>query len=142
MKTFSIEKKLFIDVPSSVLFEVLTNPEKIIQYYPVKEVISNRQVGGEIIIKGNHEGNDFTDYGVIDELIPNQKFQYTYWSDNHGTERKSENYLTICYTLNEVENGTHLNVEHRNLKSEEMYSTMSQVWDVLLSNLTNFVKTQ
>jgi len=140
MKSFSITKNLFINAPPTLLFETLTNSEKIIQYYPLKEVISDWQVGSDIILKGNNNGEDFIDYGRIEVLTPNQKFQYTYWSDNHGTDRTPENQLTICYTLDEVDRGTNLQLEHTNLKSEQMYSEMLKVWDLLLSGLKSFVE--
>lgn len=140
MKTFSIEKSLFIGVSPSILFETLTNSDKIVQYYPLKEVISDWEVDSEIIFKGINDGKSFIDYGKIDILIPNQKFQYTYWSDNHGTERTTQNHLTICYTLSEANNGTILKLKHKNFKSEEMYSGMLKAWDFLLSNLKNFVE--
>ncbi|MEQ8754994.1 MAG: SRPBCC domain-containing protein [Coleofasciculus sp. G1-WW12-02] len=140
MKSFSIKKSLFISAPPILLFDALTNPEKIIQYYPLKEVISDWQVGSDILLKGNNNGEEFTDYGTIDILTPNQKFQYTYWSDNHGTNRTPENQLTICYTLDEVDNGTNLQLEHKNLNSEKMYSEMLNIWDLLLSSLKNFVE--
>ncbi|BDA70516.1 hypothetical protein CAL7716_046820 [Calothrix sp. PCC 7716] len=73
-------------------------------------------------------------------MAPNEKFQYTYWSDNHGTERTPENHLTICYTLHQAENRTNLKLEHKNLKSEKMYLEMLNVWDFLLSNLKNFLE--
>jgi len=75
MKSFSITKNLFINAPPTLLFETLTNSEKIIQYYPLKEVISDWQVGSDIILKGNNNGEDFIDYGRIEVLTPNQKFQ-------------------------------------------------------------------
>lgn len=140
MMLFSIKKNLFINVPPSLLFDSLTNSEKIIQYYPLKKVISDWKVGSDIILKGNNQGKEFTDYGIIDVLTPNKKFQYTYWSDNHGTDRTSENQLTISYTLEEVDSGTNITLEHKNFKSEKMYSDMLKVWDLLLSSLKNFVE--
>ena len=93
MEIFTIKKTLFVGVPANVVFEALTNSSKIVQYYPLQEVISDWQVGSEIICKGINDGKDFIDYGTIDILIPNQKFQYTYWSDNHGTQKTPDNHL-------------------------------------------------
>ncbi|GAA6618346.1 SRPBCC family protein [Scytonema sp. NUACC26] len=140
MTTFLIEKDLSIDVPPHILFDALTTSDKIVQYYPLKEVISTWEVGSEIILKGSNGDKNFTDYGKIEILLPNEKFQYTYWSDNHGTDRSPENYLTICYTLHEADNGTNLKLEHKNLKSKKMYLEMLNVWDFLLSNLKDFVE--
>jgi uncharacterized protein YndB with AHSA1/START domain len=138
--TFAIKKNLLINASPSIVFDALTNSNKILQYFPLKEVVSSWEVGGEIILKGSNGEKDFIDYGKIEILSPNDKFQYTYWSDNHGTDRVPENYLTICYTLHKVDNGTSLELEHRNFKSEKMYSEMLNVWDFLLSNLKDFVE--
>lgn len=140
MTKFAIKKSLLLNASPSVVFDALTNSGKIIQYFPLKEVVSTWEVGGEIIFKGSNGGKDFIDYGIIEILSPNQIFQYTYWSDNHGTDKLPENYLTICYTLHEVDKGTNLELEHKNFKSEKMYSEMLNVWDFLLSNLKGFAE--
>jgi uncharacterized protein YndB with AHSA1/START domain len=140
MTTLAIQKNLLINASQSTVFDALTNSDKIIQYFLLKEVVSTWEVGGEIILKGSNGDKNFIDYGKIEILSPDNKFQYTYWSDNHGTDRLPENYLTICYTLHEVDNGTHLQLEHKNFKSEKMYSEMLKVWDFLLSSLKDFVE--
>lgn len=140
MTTFSIQKQISIDVPPSVLFDALTNSDKIVQYYPLKEVRSTWEVGSEIILKGSNGDRDFTDYGTIEILLPNEKVQYRYWSDNHGTVRVPENYLTICYTLHEAYRKTILEVEHKNFKSEKMYLALLDFWEFLLSKVKNYVE--
>ncbi|MUH00725.1 hypothetical protein F7734_54040 [Scytonema sp. UIC 10036] len=67
MTTFSIEKDLSIDVPPHILFDALTTSDKIVQYYPLKEVISTWEVGSEIILKGSNGDKNFTD--TIFELL-------------------------------------------------------------------------
>ena len=140
MKSYTVEKTIAIAAPISEVFEALTDSDLIIQYYPLEEVVSDWKVGSEIVAKGSIEGQSFADYGTIDSLVPNKEFQYTYWSTNHGTERTPENYLTICYTFSETDKGTVLNLEQKNIKSEQMYNQMLEVWDFLLSNLKTFVE--
>lgn len=137
---YTVEKTISIAAPPNKVYEALTNSDLIVRYYPLEEVRSDWQVGSEVIAKGNIEGQNFTDYGTIDRLVANQEFQYTYWSTNHGTARTLENYLTINYTLSETDEGTILNLKQRNIKSEQMYAQMLQIWDFLLSSLKNFVE--
>lgn len=137
---YTIDKTIAIAAPVDKVYEALTTSELVVQYYPVSEVISDWQVGSEIIGKGSIDGQSFTDYGKIDRLVKNKEFQYTYWSTNHGTKRTPENYLTISYTLSEIDKGTVLNLSQRNIKSEQTYSQMLLVWDFLLSSLKNFVE--
>ena len=61
MTTFTIEKSLFINVSKNVLFDALTSSDKIVQYYPLKEVTSTWKVGSEIILKGSNGNEDFTE---------------------------------------------------------------------------------
>ena len=61
-------------------------------------------------------------------------------SDNHGTERIEENYISINYTLSKNDNGTQLNLEQSNLLSDEMVNMMDGVWDFLLGNLKKHIE--
>ena len=137
---YTVEKTIAIAASVDKVYEALTNSDLVIQYYPLEEVVSDWQVGSEFIAKGSIDGQNFTDYGKIDRLVKNKEFQYTYWSTNHGTQRTPENYLSISYTLSETDKGTVLNLSQRNIKSEQMYSQMQQVWDFLLSSLKSFVE--
>ena len=81
---YTIEKTIAIDASINKVYEVLTNSDLIVRYYPLEEVVSNWQVGSKIIGKGSFEGQSFTDYGKTDRLVKNKEFQYTYWSTNYG----------------------------------------------------------
>ena len=96
----SVKKEIFINNPPEEVFKILTDSNEIIQYFPLKKVISNWKIGSEILLKGEIDGNEFTDYGKIDKLLKNKIFQYSYWSDNHGTSRVSRKpFNNMLYTF-------------------------------------------
>ena len=141
MSSFTINKTIFIKAPIEAVFEALTTSDKIIQFFPLKKVVSNWKQGSEVLYKGEIEGNAFTDYGTIKELIPPTKYSYSYWSDNHGTERIPENHFVISYTLTSLNDGTQLELQQLNLKSEELFNIMNTVvWDSLLGSLKNYME--
>jgi len=141
MNSFTIKKEIFIKAHVNLVFDMLTNSEEIIKYFPLKEVISDWKVGSEVLYKGEVEQNKFTDYGIIEIISRPYEYKYSYWSDNHGTERTPENYLSISYKLSKIESGTILTLEHENLRSKEMFQMMDEtVWDFLLNNLKNHVE--
>ena len=143
MNNLTINKNNFIKASTADIFEALTSSEKIVQYYPLEKVISNWKLGGEVLYKGSVEGNAFTDYGTITELEPASKYSYSYWSDNHGTERIPENHITISYTLSSIKGGTQLAVKQSNLRSEELFHIMDTVvWDALLNSLKNYMESK
>ncbi|HMO51298.1 MAG TPA: SRPBCC domain-containing protein [Kiritimatiellia bacterium] len=140
MNSLTIRKSVYIDAKPEKVFDALTSSEDIVKYFPLKKVTSEWKVGSEILLDGEVNGNSFRDYGVIEALSRPRQFKYSYWSDNHGTERTPENHLTIEYRLSEEPQGTRLNVEHANLRSEEMFRVMDAVWDHLLQGLAKYVE--
>lgn len=142
MNSFTIKKSVYIDAKPDSVFDALTSSADIVKFFPLKKVTSAWQVGGEILLDGEVNGNAFRDYGLIQVLSRPHQFKYSYWSDNHETERTPVNHLTIDYRLYPQQQGTKLELEQSNLKSEEMFKVMNTVWDHLLSSLANYVENQ
>ena len=141
MKNFRVIKEITINATPEIIFDALTTSDEIIKFFPLNEVISTWKKGEPVNYKGEVNGQEFTDYGVITELSRPNKYTYTYWSDNHGTERTPENHLDISYSLSPVNNMTCLNVVQSNIKSEEMFNIMDTVvWDMLLKSLKQHIE--
>lgn len=140
MNSFTIKKSVYIDAKPETVFDALTSSGDIVRYFPLKKVTSEWKVGSEIILDGEANGNAFRDYGLIQALSRPNQFKYSYWSDNHGTERTPENHLTIDYRLSAKQQGTNLELAQSNLRSEEMFRVMDTVWDHLLCSLAKYVE--
>ncbi|BBA33869.1 activator of Hsp90 ATPase 1 family protein [Methylocaldum marinum] len=140
MNGFTIKKSIHIHAKPEAVFDALTRSEDIVKYFPLKRVTSEWNEGSEILLTGENNGNEFRDYGVILNLSRPGRFRYSYWSDNHGTERTPENHLTIDYRLSPEPDGTRLDLEQNNLRSEEMATWMDAIWDALLDSLKAFVE--
>lgn len=142
MTSLALIKRIHIDATPETVFDALTSSADIVCYFSLKKVTSEWKVGSEILLDGVVDGNAFRDYGLIQAMSRPSQFKYTYWSDNHGTERTPENHLTIDYRLSAKQQGTHLELEHSNLRSEEMFRLMDTVWDHLLSSLAKYVESR
>ncbi len=141
MSHYTIKKELVIDQEVEAVFHALTTSEEIVKYYPLKQVVSDWQVGSKVLYKGEIEGAAFTDFGHIEILNEPVEYKYSYWSDNHGTPRTPENHLTIHYELRSIGSKTQLVMTQANIQSEEMYSMMNDlVWDSLLLSLKNHLE--
>ncbi|PCI79347.1 MAG: activator of HSP90 ATPase [SAR86 cluster bacterium] len=142
MSSYSIRKELHVQASKEIIFDALTNSKEIVKYYPLSEVVSDWKVGGEVLYKGEVDGAEFTDFGIIEKLARPNEYRYRYWSDNHGTERILKNYLSIHYKLIDEESGTKLVLEQDNLRSKELFELMNDiVWDSLLEGLRIHVET-
>lgn len=141
MKNNTIRKHITIKAEPSVIFEALTTPDKIVQYFPLKEVNGKWKVNGKVQYIGEIAGVTFTDFSIIEILDNPYCFQYRYWSDNHGTDNRPENYLSIRYQLKTDKNGTQLSLTQSNIQNPDMYEQMNNiVWDYLLGALKEFVE--
>ncbi|WKJ90070.1 SRPBCC domain-containing protein [Methylomonas montana] len=141
MSILTIEKQIRIAAPASRVFDALSDPEQIVQYYPIKSVTSSQEVSGPILFKGEVDGTPFTDYGIIEILDRPQHFRYHYWSDNHGTADTPENRMVIDYQLSSDGGDTVLTLTHSNLLSADRQAMMAPVWDFLLGGLKNYLET-
>lgn len=137
---FAIQKTVQIEAPPALVFDAITNPKHIINYYPVDKVEAGKQVGEAIVFSGEIGGVAFKDDGIIETFERPFEFSYHYWSDNHGTERSPENEMTIRYSLVEHANGTQLTLEHSNLLTVERQSMMNDTWEFLLDSLKTYVE--
>ena len=140
MKILTIEKEVQINASPTVVFEAITDPNRIISYYPIDTVRSERKVGGSIIFSGKNAGHDFTDFGTIEVFDSPHEFRYSFWSDNHGTPRTKENHMTIQYLLSSDKNSTKLALNHINLLTDERKLMMNNVWKFLLNQLKTYAE--
>lgn len=143
MKTYTIHKEIQINAAAERVFTALTSSEEIPLFFPLKSVESQWIIGGSVLYNGEVNGVPFTDFGLIETLESPSTYAYRYWSDNHGTERAEENYITISYLLENHVDGTLLKVSQSNIKSTDLYELMNnQVWDFLLDSLKQYVETR
>src|SRR3954465_15863344 len=95
----TIFKSIEIKSSSGKVWNVLTNPEMIKQYFTGAETITDWKVGSEVIFVHIYEGKTFQNKGVIRDFNPGHLLSYTYWTAFSNTEDKPENYTSIVYTL-------------------------------------------
>lgn len=132
-----ITKQIQINAPCADVYHALTTSTEIVCYFPLDHVECNWQEGAPIIFSGSESGHDI---GVIDRLVPNALFQFTYWNENHGTENIKNNHITIRYELQESNNQTQLNLIQTNLPSSTYQDMMTGVWDYLLGELKQYLE--
>jgi uncharacterized protein YndB with AHSA1/START domain len=127
--------EITIQAAASKVWEALTNPEIIREYFFGTEASSDWKVGSPLEFRGMWKGKEYVDKGVILRSEPERLFQYTYLSSFSGLEDVPENYANISYELNEEEGVTTLTVRQENIANEEDREKMEANWKIVLSNL-------
>ncbi|MCB0479527.1 MAG: SRPBCC domain-containing protein [Bacteroidetes bacterium] len=115
---FKIQYKSTINAPLEKVWEALTNPEIIKQYFFGTELITDWKVGSPIIFQGEWEGQTYKDKGEILEYEHNKKLAYSYLSNWSGKEDLPENYLWVCYEVKPDGTNTELTIHQSNYDEE------------------------
>lgn len=129
-----------IDTDVSEVWDALTNPKIIKQYFFGTETTAEWREGGSIIFSGEWEGKSYQDKGTILNIEPNRLLRYSYWSSMSGIEDKPENYVPVTYALSEGNGKTTLTVTQENIPTEKMKEHSEKNWKMVLENLKTLLE--
>lgn len=111
-KSMIIKKEVVFNAPSEKVWDLVTNPEMTKQYMFGCEVLSDWNIGNQIIWKGLTEDGKEVVYvkGEIIEIVQGEKVSFTMFDPNMGIKDIPENYVSLTYELSELENETKLTI--------------------------------
>lgn len=122
------------------VWQGLTDPAMVKQYFFGTNLASDWQVGGPITFSGEWEGKTYKDGGIILDIDPPRLLKYTYWSSMSGTEDKPENYNDITYSLSEANGITTLIITQESVKSPEAAEHSKQNWTYVFDGLKKMLE--
>jgi uncharacterized protein YndB with AHSA1/START domain len=129
-----------INVPVSKVWEALTKPEIIKQYFYGTDTVTDWKAGSPIIFKGEWQGKKYQDKGTILNFEPNTQIKYSYWSSMSGTEDKPENYANVTYDVSENGDGTMVTITQDNIPNEKSKEHSEQNWGKVLADLKTLLE--
>jgi len=125
--------------PIEKVWQGLTDPAMVKQYFFGTNLKSDWQVGGPITFSGEWEGHQYEDGGVILDIDAPKLLKYTYWSSMSGTENKPENYNNITYDLTEKDGVTTLVITQEGVKNQEAAEHSEQNWTSVFEGLKKMI---
>lgn len=134
------EKSITIHAPIDKVWEALTSPALIKQYFFGTEAVSDWKVGSSIIFRGTWEGKPYEDKGTILAFEKAKYLKYNYWSCFSGTADTPENYANIIYSLAVNKDGTVLTITQDHCLSEESRDHSVKNWGTVLGNLKKLLE--
>lgn len=140
MTELTTEASITIDAPAARVWEALTTPELISQWFFGVETETDWAEGSAIVHRGEYQGKPYEDRGTIVRIEPPRRLVHTHWSPTSGLEDRPENYQEVSWGLSEVAGGTELTVSEVNLPSEEAASISKQAWDAALASLKDLLE--
>lgn len=135
---FKIHYKTVINAPLEKVWDALTNPEIVKQYFFGTELLTNWEIGSDIVFQGEWEGQKYKDPGKVLEYSHNEKLAYSYLSNWSGKEDKPENYLWVCYEVKPIDNGTELTISQTNYDEERAKHSETN-WASLIDGMKKII---
>jgi uncharacterized protein YndB with AHSA1/START domain len=129
-----------IDAPPERVWEALTTPQQIKQWFFGVDTESDWQVGSSLVHRGEYQGETYEDKGEIIEVDPPRRFVHTHWSPMSGLPDAPEHAQRVTWTLEPSEGGTALTVGETNLPSEDAKAISDQSWPRALEALRGLVE--
>lgn len=128
-----------IKAPIDKVWNALTNPEMVKQYFFGSNQETDWDVGSKVLWTGEYDGTTYVDKGVVLEYLPNKKLSYSYLSSWSGLDDKPENYLLVSYEVTPTESGTELIISQSNY-DEEKAKHSSENWKIVVDGLKNLIE--
>ena len=139
-KTLTANATTTVNAPVADVWRALVDPAAIKQYMFGTTVASTWKKGSPITWKGEWKGRAYEDKGVILQIDPERRLQYSHFSPLTGKPDTPENYHTVTIELAPAQNGTHVSLSQDNNDSEEEREHSTENWDMMLDGLKKHVE--
>lgn len=134
------ESSIEIEAARSKVWEALTKPELVKQYFFGVDLMTDWHEGHPIIYKGEWDGRSFEEKGVVLKFIPEVLIVSTYRSGASRLPDEPENYNIVTYKLEDSQGKTKLTVKQENIESQESADHSKKNWEGVLTGLKKLVE--
>jgi len=129
-----------IGAPPEKVWEALTDPALIKQYFLGTNVTTTWRVGDQITYSGEYKGKAYKDKGTILVFDPPARLKTTHFSPASGLPDLPENHHTVEYLLAGEPTGTTVTITQGNNSSEEEVASSTSTWELVLGNLKELLE--
>lgn len=136
----STQASVWIQAPVHKVWQALTDPAQIKDYFFGTNAISDWKEGSMLRFTGEWEGKQYEDKGWILESKEDRVFKYSYHSSFSPLPDDPENYQIVTYLLSEENNGTRLDILQENVASTESAEHSTENWNGVLKLLKDYVE--
>ena len=139
-KEFDARASTTINAPTARVWDALVNPTSIKQYMFGTNVTSDWKKGSRISWKGEWEGKKYEDKGVILQIEPERKLQYSHFSPLAGLPDKQENYHTVTIELSGAGSQTRVSLTQDNNPDKKAREESEKNWAMMLAGLKKLLE--
>ncbi len=135
-----------IAAPRQRVWEALTDPALIQQYFLGTKVTTTWRVGDPITYSGEYNGKPYQDTGTILAFDPPTLLRTTHYSPSSGLPDTPENNHTVEYRVSEDSDGaedsglTTVTIRQGNNSNQEEVEQSTATWQLVLQNLKELLE--
>jgi uncharacterized protein YndB with AHSA1/START domain len=137
---FIAKAETVIHVPTSKVWEALTDPELVKEYLFGTKMEADWKVGGNITYTGIWEGKKYEDKGHVLEMVPHKKIVTDYWSALSGKPNIPENYQRVMYELFDENNSTRVLITQDGNPTPESAEHSAKNWITVLKSMKELLE--
>lgn len=137
---YSTSASIVIQAPRKRVWEALTKPELVKQYFFGTDLVTDWVPGSPLFFRGEWEGKKYEDRGTVREFEPERSLAYDYWSSFSGHEDTPERRQIVRYELADKDGGVEVKVEQSNVDTQERADHSKENWKGVLAGLKKFIE--
>jgi uncharacterized protein YndB with AHSA1/START domain len=129
-----------IDASAINVWNALTDAAIVKQFMFGTELVTDWEVGGPILWRGEWEGRPYEDRGTVLDIVPAERLQVTHFSPLSGLPDIPENHHTLTYDLRPDGEGTVITLTQDNAHSVDEQQHDAENWSAMLESLKRVVE--
>lgn len=137
----STSTSIVIQAPRKRVWEALTKPEIVKQYFFGTDLVTDWVPGSSLAFRGEWEGKQYEDRGTVREFEPERTLSYDYWSSFSGQEDTPERRQLIRFDLTDEDGGgVKVAVQQSNVDTQERADHSKKNWEGVLAALKKLLE--
>jgi len=137
---FSSSASIDIHAPLASIWDAITKPEIVKQYFFGTNLVTDWKVGSPLFFRGEWQGKSYEDKGTVLSFEPMKSLSYNYWSGFSGLEDKPETRQIIRYDLAPASVGVLLTIHQSNVDTQARADHSATNWRSVLQALKQLLE--
>ncbi|KIS27321.1 ATPase [Arthrobacter sp. SPG23] len=134
------EASVLVEAPRSRVWQALTDPEIVRQYFLGTNVTTTWREGEPVTFAGEWKGKRYEDKGIVLVNRHEELLRITHYSPLTGLPDEPENYHTVEYRLEAKPDGTQVTITQGKNKSDSEAEESAKLWETVLGNLKELLE--
>jgi uncharacterized protein YndB with AHSA1/START domain len=139
--SFSTETSVTINAPLQKVWDGITKPEIVKQYFFGTNLVTDWKVGAPLFFRGEWQGKSYEDRGTVLAFEPMKTLSFSYWSAFSGQEDRPELRQILRYEIEKTADGVRLTVRQTNVASQASADHSAENWRGVLAGLKKLLET-